>query len=76
MNSPENNGFSYFKVKISSSTLLSFSYYESKKLMEKRLDIYKLIEEENSLAWHSKASTMREVLILAVRLCMYMKKTV
>ena len=55
---------------------LSFSYHKLKKLVEKCLDFYKLMVEESSLAWHSKASTMREEVILAIWLRMYIKRMV
>lgn len=76
MNSLENHEFSYFKVRMSSLTLLSSSYYELKKLVEKSLDVYKLMEEENSLAQYIKTSVMREVSILAIRFHIYTKKMV
>ena len=61
---------------MSSLTPLSFGYHEPKKLVKKRLDVYTLMVEESSLAQHLKASVMRQVLILAMRLRIYMKKTV
>ena len=76
MNLPESYGSSYYKVRMSSLTPSSFSYHEPKKLVEKCLDVYEQMVEESLLARHSKVSTMREVLILAIQLCMYTKRIV
>lgn len=76
INSLKNHGFSYFEIRISFLAPLNSVYYKPKKSTEKNLDIYQLIKEKNLLAWHSKASAIREVIILAIQFCMYIKKMI
>ena len=66
MNSSENHGFSYFKVKMSCSTPSSSGYHKLKKPTEKNVDIYKLMAGENLLTHYTKVSTTRKALILAM----------
>lgn len=59
-----NHEFSFFKAKITSLMVSNFSYYISKKLIRKNLDIYKLIAEENLLLQYSKMFVIRKTLLL------------
>lgn len=54
MNSLKNYEFSYFEIRMSYLMSLSFGYYKPKKSVEKYLDVYEQIEEENSLAQYLK----------------------
>ena len=72
----KSHGFSYIKVRMNSLMSSSFGYHKPKKLMEKHLDVYKLMEEESSLARHLKASVIKEVSISATRLFIHVKKMI
>lgn len=74
MNSHVNQGSYSFGIKMS-SLILSNSSYCTLKFAERNSDAYKPTVEVNSLVLPSKAFVRREVLLLAIRHRIYMKKT-